>query len=303
MEWDYDYEEKVLRIKDGEKILLQTMFSCFFHKENRLYNEENFKVIIPNSVETITFTCFSDMRASEYQIPDSVKEIRNNVFASNKFLKNIQWPSSVKSISSHVFYDCSSLENAILPEGLEVIGPNAFKCCVKLSKITIPNTVKRIGAYAFSCCDGLKSISVPVNVEKIERETFILCSSLEMVELHEGLLEIEKFAFTGCKSLTTITIPTTVESIGEKVFWGCKKLKEIYVPKALYDKYGKDYFKDDTHAKVIQYNEPMVKNDITDSKAGKETTENARITSSSKKEFKSFCGTIRTNFIADKRKK
>ena len=121
--------------------------------------------------------------------------------------------------------------------------------------------------------------------------------------MHEGLLEIRDGAFARCKNLTTITIPTTVESFGRGVFLYCEKLKEIYVPKALYDKYGKDYFKIDTPAEVIPYNEPMSKKAITNPKARKENAENARITSSSKKEFKSFCGTIRTNFIADKRKK
>ena len=297
----YDSTEKVLWIKDGVKTISLDMFSRFHDPAYAtLYREKNFKVIIPNSVERLDYQCFLEMRASEYQIPDSVKEISFDVFEDNKFLKSIQWPSSVKVISDGVFRACTNLEEVVLPEGLEVIGDCAFQFCEMLSKISIPTTVKKIGDNAFYSCSGLQSLSVPVNVEKIERAAFFECRNLEMVELHEGLLEIDNLAFAWCENLTTITIPTTVESLGTEVFKCCKKLKEIYVPKALYDKYGKDYIKDDTPVEVIPYNEPMVKNAITNSKTGKENTE---IVLNSKKEFKSFCGTIRTNLIADKRKK
>lgn len=308
MEFDYgdyyyDFEEKVLRIRDGVKIISQDMFSRFHDQQNsRLYGERDFKVIIPNSVEKIEFKGFFDMRVSEYQIPNSVKEISQDAFGCNDHLKSMQWPSSVKIIQSCVLDCCRSLEEVVLPEGLEVIQYSAFGFDSSLTTITIPTTVKKIDENAFQYC-GLRSISVPDNIEKIERETFYECSNLEIIELHEGLLEIRDGAFARCKNLTTITIPTTVESFGRGVFLYCEKLKEIYVPKALYDKYGKDYFKIDTPAEVIPYNEPMSKKAITNPKARKENAENARITSSSKKEFKSFCGTIRTNFIADKRKK
>lgn len=232
--YDYDYKEKVLRIRDRVKIISQDMFSRFHDQHSIFYKEKNFKVIIPNSVEKIEFKGFFDMRVSEYQIPNSVKEISQDAFRCNEHLKSMQWPSSVKIIQSCVLDSCSSLEEVVLPEGLEVIGYSAF---------------------------GFDS------------------------------------------SLTTITIPTTVESFDKEVFYGCENLKEIYVPKALYYKYGKDYFKSNTPAEVIPYDKPMVKNATTDSKAGKETTENAIITSSLKKEFKSFCGAVRTNLIADKRKK
>lgn len=239
MEFDYgdyyyDFEEKVLRIRDGVKFIAQEIFLKFHASNHVLHKEKNFKVIIPNSVERIKYGGFFDMRASEYQIPNSVKEIATNAFRCNNCLKSIQWPSSVKIIQSCVLDSCSSLEEVVLQEGLEVIGYSAF---------------------------GFDS------------------------------------------SLTTITIPTTVESFDKEVFYGCENLKEIYVPKALYYKYGKDYFKSNTPAEVIPYDKPMVKNATTDSKAGKETTENAIITSSLKKEFKSFCGAVRTNLIADKRKK
>ena len=70
MEFDYgdyyyDFKEKVLRIRDGVKIISEDMFSRFHNQYRGLYGEKNFKVIIPNSVKKIDFNGFFDMRTSE----------------------------------------------------------------------------------------------------------------------------------------------------------------------------------------------------------------------------------------------
>ena len=299
----YDYEEKVLRIKDGDKSLFPLMFNDFFHIENRLYYEKYFKVIIPNSVEKIRVHCFSDMHASEYQIPDSVKEIHHSVFRNNDCLKSIQWPSSAKIISNFVFYCCKELKKVVLPEGLKKIGIKAFVNCIKLSKIAIPTTVDQIGEEAFLGCESLKCISLPANVKTIERGTFQQCTSLETVKLFDGLSEIKNEAFASCKSLITITIPTTVETFGRGVFRNCEKLKEIYAPKELYNWYGKEYFNDNTSAEVIPYDEPMNISTNTIAKPEIITANTIETTATPKREFRSFNGVIRTNLIANKKKK
>ena len=276
--WTYNDETKILQIK-RVKELRHYMFECFNHYFGVFRNPREYKVIIPDSIVLIANSCFQNMDAKEYVLPNSIKEIGLSVFYDNPCLKVIQWPSSVKNISGHAFEYCNGLREIVLPEGIEMICDYAFEGCQLLKKITIPSTVVEINDNAFQCCYNLKRI-----------------------QLQEGLQYIGKFAFYCC-GLEKIVIPTTVEELGEYVFTDCKNLKEIHVPRALYRKYVYSYFKSNTHAEVIPYDEPMNLSTNTIAKPEIITANTIETTTTSKREFKSFNGVIRTNLIANKKKK
>ena len=301
--WTYDDENKILRIKRVEEIH-KSMFIPFDTVFGKFCNEIEYKVIIPDSVKLIDSACFLHMSAKEYVFPNSINEIGSYVFANNAYLKVIQWPDSVKSISEHAFEDCNSLKEIVLPEGIEEICNYAFQRCKSLNTISIPSTVSKVDLGAFGYCDMLREISFSDSIRWIGSQAFEYCTHLERIQLPEGLQSIGNYTFVDCFSLKTIFIPTTVETLGENAFCLCQNLKEIYVPRALYGKYGGDnYFKSNTSAEVIPYDEPMNISTNTIAKPEIITTNTIETTATPKREFKSFNGVIRTNLIANKKKK
>ncbi len=301
--WTYDDENHILQVKRVEK-LQKFMFFEFDPVLGKFFNAVGYKVIIPDSVRLIYNKCFQNMRAKEYVLPNSINGIGSSVFDTNAYLEVIQWPDSVKSISEHAFEDCNDLRKIVLPEGIEEICNYAFQRCESLKTISIPSTVRKVGLCTFSSCYNLKEISFSDNIRRIESRAFEQCTDLERIQLPEGLQVIGNHAFDYCLSLETIFIPATVEELGEDAFKLCKNLKEIHVPRALYGKYGGDnYFKSDTSAEVIPYDEPMNISTNTIAKLEIITANTIETTATPKREFKSFNGVIRTNLIANKKKK
>lgn len=302
--WTYDDEAEILQVKRVEE-LHHNMFEDFNNAYGKFSNDIDYKVIIPDSVWLIDRACFQNMNAKEYVIPDSVEEIGSYAFADNSYLKVIQWSDSVKSISEHAFENCNGLKEIVLPEGIEEICDSAFNDCKFLKTISIPSTVSKIGSSAFGYCYLLKEISFSDSIRRIEPRAFEYCTHLESIQLPEGLQCIGKRAFYYCSSIETIFIPSTVEELGAYAFEDCKKLREIHVPGTLFREYREpnSYFKSKTSAEVIPYDEPVNLSANTIEEPEIITANNVEIAAASKREFKSFNGVIRTNLIANKKKK
>lgn len=161
-------------------------------------------------------------------IPNTVKIIGADAFATRHELSAITIPNSVESIEDGAFYYCVKLSSISLPESLKTIGKNAFQRCYALSKVTMANNVESIGQEAFSGCSSLTSIAISNLVTTIENNTFYGCSKLSKVDLSSSLVNIGENAFFGC-DLAELTIPASVTTIGKGAFNGCSNMQKINV--------------------------------------------------------------------------
>lgn len=144
--------------------------------------------------------------ATEYKLPEDVKEIENGAFANCGNLNNVTLNDVLEIIGSYAFAGCNNLSSVKLNNVLETISSYAFASCGKLESINLPNTLTSIGESAFRGC-GLKEIIIPENVTNISRHTFYECSKLEIIKiLSQELLTINEFAFVYCSNLKEILI-------------------------------------------------------------------------------------------------
>lgn len=84
-----------------------------------------------------------------YQIPDSVEKIEASCFSDCEALTYVEIPSSVKEIGSLAFFKCKGFETITIPDGVESIGSDGFSYCEKVTYIYVPESVKFIGHHAF----------------------------------------------------------------------------------------------------------------------------------------------------------
>ncbi len=121
-------------------------------------NEKEFTV--PEEVEVISRSAFSDCKFEKIALPEGLKRIENMAFLKAEGLKEITSYKGEKVYNS-------------LPEGLEFIGLDAFNYASGLTYLYIPSSVTEIGAYSFCYCakidkDGNKTGLIEVNVAASE---------------------------------------------------------------------------------------------------------------------------------------
>lgn len=170
---------------------------------------------------------------SKVLIPNTVKALASNVFASHAQLTKVVLSESVTTIGDGAFAKCINLKEAIIPFGVTWIGNGAFANCISLEEIVIPSTVTNIGSEAFSGCKNLKKIVLPSTVIEIGSKAFSGCKYLKEIVLPTGLRDIGYKAFLGCEKLRKAVIPPNVKLMGADLFEGCINLRKIFVSKGV----------------------------------------------------------------------
>ena len=92
-------------------------------------------------------------------LPESIDSIGSSAF-SDSGIEKITIPSNVKSIGSGAFWGCSNLKEANISEGVKNIGKSCFAGCRNLERVTIPSTLKVLNNKTFDDCISLASIYV-----------------------------------------------------------------------------------------------------------------------------------------------
>ena len=128
------------------------------------YNETTDVVIIPDSYNGLP-----------------VKKIKKDVFANNRYLREI-----------------------IISKNIEKLEEEAFYSCIKLEKVQFESDSTKISAYSFENCHNLKNIILPSKLKTLEYKVFSGCSSLTDIEIPKSINKIERDAFSNCKSLKNI---------------------------------------------------------------------------------------------------
>lgn len=230
---------------------LETLDSSVFR-----WCENLVDISLPSTVTAIGENCFNKTAITTINLPATMTEIPDRLFASCAELESIVIPSGVTHIGDDAFAHCSSLSSVTLPEGLISIGDYAFFACTALTNIDIPDGLTSIGTYAFSNCTALTGVTIPAGVTKLGDWVFYYCTSLTRVDgmesvtsigtkafyrcgqlkdfvMPSGVTSIGAEAFSDCSSLTSISIPQGVTVIGERVFSGCSGLTSVTLPSAL----------------------------------------------------------------------
>ena len=112
-------------------------------------------------------------------------------------------PNGVKVIRAEAFATCTNIKRFYLPETLTTIGECAFENC-EMASIRIPQTVTEIGEFAFNNCNNLESLVLPEGIKKIQNMTLHGCKSLSYVYIPANVEEFGMWAIADCPSLTMI---------------------------------------------------------------------------------------------------
>ncbi len=193
-------------------------------ENNANYSSED--GVLFDKAKTVLIQYPRKKKGETYTIPNSVKRIGSNSFASSSLTKVII-PNSVTSIGRGAFYLCFSLTSVVIPDSVASIESFTFYHCNSLNSLTIGNSVKSIGISAFYFCSRLTSVTIPNSVNSIGVQSFSNCHSLTSLIIGDSVKSIGSGAFYNCNSLTTVSIPNSVTSIGEEVFNFSKSLTAI----------------------------------------------------------------------------
>lgn len=163
-------------------------------------------VKVPDGCEKIENGVFAEAPIISVSLPNSVKEIGENLFSSSDTLKKVELSNSLANLKPFTFSGCSSLEEISLPENLESFPDGLFFGCSSLQKIDSCKNVNQIGFDVFRDCESLEFFEIPDKVKQIKKGTFAGCTNLQKIILPESLETIEDRSFFGLKSLTQISI-------------------------------------------------------------------------------------------------
>lgn len=112
-------------------------------------------------------------------------------------------PNGVKIIRAEAFASCTKIKRFYLSETLTSIGECAFENC-EMASIKLPQTVTSIGNSAFNSCKKLESIVFPEGINKIGNMVLHGCKSLSYVYIPESVKSFGMWAIADCPALTMI---------------------------------------------------------------------------------------------------
>ena len=224
------------------------------------------KYIVPDGVVAIAERAFEKCSMTEVMIPDSVKNIGENVFSHCENLTAVHLPNKLKELNDDTFSWCPQLKTVKLPDSLRKIKSSAFLHCESLSQIAFPEKLKTIGLNAFYGCESLKKVVLPAGV-KISKESFdkhivvvipevdtptaqdiiekkaFSGSDITSLEVEEGIKKIKEQAYKDCKLLKTVSLPRSLTDLGASVFDGCQVLSSVTYHGDSLIKIGKNTFR------------------------------------------------------------
>lgn len=248
-------ESKIAEVSFGKKL---TSGSYAFENCKSLG-----KVTLSDQQDKIFISMFSQCKELEsINLPDAIKTIDNNAFASTGISGTVTLPKSLtlSGLSSSAFWNCNvsayalgnntnfSVNNGVLFDaaGTKLISvPKKYSGALDLSNIT------DIAAYAFVFCDSITSVTFPAEVEAIPASAFkywymsddiayAIPSTVKTIGAYafdgsnlkgelvipEGVTSIGNYAFQNT-DITSVVIPSTVKSIGSSAFSGCESLTTV----------------------------------------------------------------------------
>ena len=146
------------------------------------------EVILPKTLTKIGGNAFYGTASiKEMRIPEGVEEIGNTAFSESGLI-SIELPNTVRTIKRS-FYKCSNLRK-VSTYGINYLGNDqegsimgeSFQFCPNLEELEIPGGISRIGTSVLGMC-RVTDLVIPSNIERIEFNAFGNASTLRKVAL------------------------------------------------------------------------------------------------------------------------
>lgn len=194
-------------------------------KDGIVYNKEETEMLtkVPCALEKDTLV-----------LPDTIKEIPEGAFMSNKTVKKVVFGKNITSIGNGAFA-YSNIENVQMNDNVTVLDEYAFYYCTKLANVDLSKSLTKIDGYeTFKYTAALKHIDLK-NVTELTGWYTFQQSGLEDVDLSNVESVDGVQVFVSCYDLKTVYIGknTNLSSrlgTGCNCFVGCHRL-EKYVQK------------------------------------------------------------------------
>ena len=210
--------------------------------------------------------------ATEYIMPDSVREVGAPVFANVKHLEHLALGSGYSILGAGEYQTSyvngnklRKLTLSVNSQGVpsswlaheEIVVPtenpyltavdgvvyNKEKTIVrrcpqaKTGSVTLPATVTEISDTAFFGCWALTEIQLPPGLKKIGRYAFggpnpPDACGIVALELPEGLESVGDYAFSRT-NIRSITLPNSLKTIGSSIFNKCEQLESLHIGSGL----------------------------------------------------------------------
>ena len=194
-------------------------------KDGIVYNKEETEMLtkVPCALEKDTLV-----------LPDTIKEIPEGAFMSNKTVKKVVFGKNITSIGNGAFA-YSNIENVQMNDNVTSLDEYAFYYCTKLANVDLSKSLTKIDGYeTFKYTAALKHIDLK-NVTELTGWYTFRQSGLEDIDLSNISNMDGVQMFSNCPRLKTVYIGknTNFESrfgIGSNYFAACGRL-ENYVEK------------------------------------------------------------------------
>ena len=195
------------------------------------------------------------MRHDNIILPDSLKTIDTDAFASCGHVMSLTLRNGITNIGNDAFSRCYALTTVTIPDSVTTVGSTAFAYCAGLNSVWIGNGLTNIDTGAFYACTKLNNIvvgasnlaysasdgmlydktqatlllcpegwagdyAVPDGVTSIGYGAFGNCLKVTSVTLPNSLTTLQGGAFSGCYAMSNVVLSTILVSIGDGAFWG-----------------------------------------------------------------------------------
>lgn len=189
-------------------------------KDGIVYNKEETEMLtkVPCALEKDTLV-----------LPDTIKEIPEGAFMSNKTVKKVVFGKNITFIGNGAFA-YSNIENVQMNDSVTVLDEYAFYYCTKLANVDLSKSLTKIDGYeTFKYTAALKHINLK-NVTELTGWYTFQQSGLEDVDLSNvsNLAGVQQFVY--CRDLRNVYIGKDTDftndvGMGVNLFYGCTALE------------------------------------------------------------------------------